>query len=142
METHQTVSRTNRAKIRTLPPAAPSRWRLLVPALWWAVILCLSSIPQARFAPFALPAWTSVIAHFVEYGVLGATLRWALPRSIRRPVLTTVLVGLALGVLDELWQSAVPGRHPSVVDLAVDLVALALAAGLTPPVASRVLRRG
>ena len=39
-----------------------------------------------------------------------------------------VAVRAVCGALDELWQSTVPGREPSLLDLGVDTAAVAVAA--------------
>lgn len=107
------------------------RW--WVPAAWYAVILGVSSVPGSSFEPLGLAAWLSYVAHAVVYGVLGAALWWAWPGRPR--VLVLLAVGVALGALDELWQSTVPGRQPSLLDLAVDGLAVGIVAFLAPRVA-------
>lgn len=106
-------------------PLAPVR--LVLPALVWAGILALSSIPGSRFEPLGVAGWLSYVAHALEYAVLGAALRWSVD-GVRAPSTVTVVVGLVLAAGDEWWQSTVPGRHPSLVDLAVDLAAITVAA--------------
>lgn len=116
---------------------APSRAsRLVLPALIYAAIVGLSSVPGARFEPLGLAGWLSYVAHALEYTMLGAALRWAVD-GVRAPLGLTVWVGVLLAAGDEWWQSTVPGRHPSLVDLTVDLVAITVVA----VVVGRVLRR-
>ncbi len=91
------------------------------------MILGLSSVPSDRLEPLGLAPWLSYVGHAVEYGALGASLRWAAHR-LRRPVAVVVAIGAVCGALDELWQSTVPGRDPSLLDLGVDVTAVALAA--------------
>lgn len=100
-----------------------------MPAVVYATVLAVSSVPGDRLDT-GLPAWTSYVGHAVEYGALGATLRWAADGA-RRPALLTVAVGALCGALDELWQSTVAGRHSSLVDLAVDVAAVTVAAIVT-----------
>ena len=108
------------------------RWAL--PALVYGAILVVSSVPGDRFDPIGLAGWVSYVGHGFEYAALGAALRWA-AAGLQRPLAVTVMVGAAGGALDELWQSSVPGRHTSLVDLAVDVGAVLLAG----VVAGRVL---
>lgn len=110
--------------------------RLFLPGLVYAGILALSSVPADSFEDLVLPPGLSYVAHTVEYAVLGASLRWALDGT-RRPLLTTLLVGAALAVGDETWQSTVPGREPSALDLLVDVAAVGVAARATRAVLER-----
>lgn len=97
-------------------------------ALWVAVQLTLTSLPSDSLPAIASPIYSS--GHLVMYGVLGflvarAMLRAGHPRSR----LLGVWVALALfGVLDEWHQQFIPGRYPSVTDMAFD--AIGAAAGL------------
>lgn len=110
--------------------------RLVLPGLVYAAILGLSSLPASTFAPVPWVAALSWVAHAIEYGALGAALWWALPGTLRRPRFL-VSVGAVLGASDELWQSTVPGRHSSLADLAVDVVAVGVGAWI----AARTTRR-
>lgn len=108
--------------------------RLLAPALVYAGILTLSSLPAERFDGIDLPGGVSYLVHLVEYTALGVALRWSFDRPDRpsegtgRPLTATVLVGAVLAIADETFQSTVPGRHPSALDALVDVVGVALGA--------------
>jgi VanZ family protein len=115
---------------------APTRRRWLLPAAVYVVILGLSSVPGERFETVGLPGAFAYLAHTIEYGALGAALRVA-ARDLARPLGVTVTLGALAGLLDELWQSTVPGRTPSLVDLGVDVAAVTVAA----LVVGRVLER-
>lgn len=109
---------------------APRFARLLLPLACYAGILALSSIPGEEIVRVPWAEGLSYLAHAVEYAVLGAALRWAFgPRSWSLSV--TVALGLLAGLGDEWFQSTVPGRTPSAVDLAVDLVGVTAGATLT-----------
>jgi len=45
-------------------------------------------------------------------------------------VLAGTICGLMLGVIDESWQSLIPGRYPSLGDLTFDVIGAALGAFL------------
>lgn len=111
-----------------------SRSRWLLPAVMYATILALSSVPADTIDDLGLPGGLSYLGHAVEYGALGAALAWALGAGTaeRRRVLATVaivaVVVLVLGGIDELYQSTVPGRDTSLVDLTVDVAAAGVAA--------------
>ena len=116
-----------------IPPAPDARWRWLAPVLVYAGILGMSSLPGSRLEPLGLASWVAYVGHATEYGTLGAALAWAAAGTgwaRRSRAATVVLVGLGGGALDELYQSTVPGRTPSLLDLTVDVVAVTLAAGL------------
>ena len=109
-------------------PSDRRRW--LLPVAVYAGILGMSSLSGSRLEPLGLASWTAYVGHATEYGALGAALAWAVaarPR-VRWPVLLVAAIGAACGALDELYQSTVPGRTPSLADLAVDVVALTVAA--------------
>lgn len=64
-------------------------------------------------------------AHFIEYALLGASLLFALaPAHPRRAggasLLAAIALAIVFGGLDELHQSLVPGRDPSIADLIAD----------------------
>jgi VanZ family protein len=109
----------------------PLRLALWTPAvLVAAAIFYLSSqsvLPAAVHAP-------DLLAHAVVYTVLGLVslrafhgglhpLRW-------RPTLAALAFTIAYGASDELHQSFVPGRTPSVLDLGADAVGALVAMGL------------
>lgn len=126
--------------------------RLLLPAVVYALILALSSVPGSSINPLGLPAVFSYLGHAIEYGLLGAALAWALiapgvgpdrqpdrERDLTRIVVVVAVVVAILGGIDELYQGTVPGRETSLVDLAVDVVAACVAATI---VGSGARRRG
>ena len=116
--------------------------RLLLPAVVYALILALSSVPGSSIDPFGLPEVFSYLGHAVEYGLLGGALAWALTdvsssgegtgsntgeRDATRILVVVTIVVAMLGGVDELYQGTVPGRQTSLLDLGVDVVAAALA---------------
>lgn len=69
-------------------------------------------------------------AHITEYAVLAALLYWGFRRVTRRHPRAASLalaVTALYGITDEIHQSFVPGRTPSVPDLLIDLIGAALA---------------
>ncbi len=72
------------------------------------------------------------IAHAISFGVLAflfyrVAASRALPGLHRAPVFAAVAFALLYGVLDECHQAHVPGRDPSLWDLAADLTGASLA---------------
>jgi len=91
--------------------------------VWAAVLFYLSSRTGAD-----VPAFFEIndkLAHFLLYATLGAALGYGRVRS-QGPVSHWLLlaVGLLYGVSDEIHQSFVPGRTPSVLDLVADAAGL------------------
>ncbi|MFN2238322.1 MAG: VanZ family protein [Thermoanaerobaculia bacterium] len=86
------------------------------------------------------------IAHFGEYFLLMLLVMFALtafdPVRIQpRTLLAAGGFSFAWAILDEVHQSFVPGRFPSVKDVAFDLVGIAAAAALMAFLATRDRRR-
>ncbi len=83
----------------------------------------MSSIPQLSTDSFGLPPGFDKIVHFCEYLVLAILFRHGIRGDGRReaPIMLFVIAtGLLVGGLDELYQSLIPGRHPSVFDAGAD----------------------
>lgn len=75
------------------------------------------------------------LAHFVAYGILALTLGlWFPQRHWREAPLRTMLLIITIasvyGLVDEVHQSFVPGRHASVFDWLADTLGATLVAGI------------
>lgn len=92
---------------------------------WMVLIFGLSSIPEGPGDFIDWPEGTDKVVHFFEYGILAILFSRGLGNDRwRRGVLIglfVVLVGLAVAVLDELYQSLVPGRDSSPADFLADV---------------------
>ena len=103
---------------------APSKgWAILYASVCMAGIFYLSSLPSEE-----LPGWRpsdlgSTLAHVVAYGVLGWCFILIFHRfqisGVRLWIGVMVLV-LLYGISDEIHQSFVPTRMPSIGDVAAD----------------------
>ncbi|MFH0778639.1 MAG: VanZ family protein [Candidatus Eisenbacteria bacterium] len=99
--------------------------RLWLPVLGYiTLIFALSSISDLP-GPKRIP-YIDKIAHFTEYGILGLLLGRAFRRSGARFLAKfwfglAVLAAVAVGFIDEWFQSTVPGRERSNLDLLADL---------------------
>lgn len=95
-------------------------WPLLL--AWLALILALSSIPSTPKPPSEVPY--DKLAHLAIYGVLGFIVGWMLRRRTgahgASVIAMAALLCVAWGAGDEIYQSSVPGRDPSLADLAAD----------------------
>jgi len=100
--------------------------RLAAPLALMALIFYLSA--QESVGP-ELPAWTRVVAHFIEYALLAALWSWALaPWLGRRALVVAAAISLLYAITDEYHQSFVPGRDSDPLDVLVD--ALGISTGL------------
>ena len=99
------------------------RWLPLI--VWIVMIFGLSSIPVV-VAPgdMRLPVGFDKIIHFIEYSVFamlfyrglsygGVRIRWSI-------VIIVITSGVAVGALDEMYQSYIPRRDSSFYDLVTD----------------------
>jgi VanZ family protein len=93
---------------------------------WAGLIFAFSSIPDLGTG---LGGWDLVLrkaAHLAEYAVLGALLARALQTTVLSWTWVAWVAGTAYAASDELHQVFVPGRHGSLLDLAIDAVGVAL----------------
>lgn len=98
-------------------------WRWGAVAAWMGLIFALSARSTLPRPPGVAPDLVAITGHFVVYAVLAAATWWALAGRVERPrwrLVVAFLIALAYGASDEWHQSFVPGRHPSLLDLAVD----------------------
>ena len=86
-------------------------------AFWVAVLFFLSEweSPGVELIPLHDSAM-----HFSLYSVLGLTLAWARLRGTHYHHAVFIVLGIALGVMDEFHQGFVPGRDPALGDVIAD----------------------
>lgn len=102
------------------------RWLPLV--LWVLVLFGVSSIPDLRVPKHDTPGLDKLF-HFGEYLVLGVLFARAVGApAARRALWSGALLGLCVAMLDELYQSTVPGREADVVDAIADVMGAAAGA--------------
>jgi VanZ family protein len=98
-------------------------WSAWLPvATYAALIFTLSSIPT--LSPPGDLAFSDKVAHFVEYAILGGLLARAWGRTLAgggksRRIVLALMLGAAVGALDELFQGTV-GRNRSLFDWSAD----------------------
>lgn len=116
------------------------------PKIAWAVLVVYvglifyASSRSYLPSPQQIPHWDKV-AHLIEYGILGflsqRATRSTWPRPDRSAIvrrgLLTLLAGICIAAADELFQSWVPNREPSLADLAADAGGLAIGFLLNRP---------
>jgi VanZ family protein len=129
-----------------MPDVTPSRRRVALawaPAvLYMAAIFALSSVTVQAPVVAEFPLQDKGL-HALEFAVLGfllahATFRTWPDRPTWRLAALAAVIGVAWGVLDELHQALVPGRHAEVLDAVADAVGVVV--GVSARIALRVLR--
>ena len=106
----------------------------ILAATYLALIFGVSSIPQSTLSQAAFKV-SDKIAHLAEYAGFGLLLTVAFRDTIRRAprwvlMVIVVLVGAAVGALDETYQSTVPGRERELLDWVADVVGVIIGTGL------------
>ena len=103
---------------------------------WLPVLLFLGVIFTLSAQPHLKTPWkfrnSDKVYHLSEYCGLGLLLARAwwhtLPGASRATiVLASLGCGIAIGVCDESFQRLIPGREPSMMDLAADTIGVTLA---------------
>jgi VanZ family protein len=99
------------------------------------MILAVASVPLST----GPSSWTGSdkVAHGLEYGILGYLLRRALAPGGGRSYAVAIGVAVTVGIVDEVYQSFVPGRTPSPYDWLADLAGAAVGALVQPLLGSR-----
>jgi VanZ family protein len=102
-----------------------------MPVLAYLAVIYTLGTRQNLHPPFRFPN-SDKLWHLAEYLGLGVLLARALRATFRQTrrltlALAAIAVGVAVGASDEFIQSFVPGRESSLLDLAVDFAAVALA---------------
>jgi VanZ family protein len=101
-------------------------WRYQFPAILWAVfILSLSSIPSSVL-PISPPIHFDKLFHAAIFFIFCYLLSRAFLHQTRYPlfvenyIVLSLLVVIAYGISDELYQTLLPGRSPDVYDALAD----------------------
>ena len=129
------MKRTTERTLRT--------WILVVAYL--ALIFGVSSNPQDPLSHTCFKV-SDKMAHLAEYAGFGLLLSVASRstfRRVRRWVLlvVVVLIGAAVGALDETYQMTVPGRERELLDWVADVVGVLVGSCLAMALSSWMARR-
>ena len=89
--------------------------------LFSLLILFGSSIPSNSI-PKAVSLTPDKILHFAEYFIWGILCFRVFINYFSSPIIYVILVGAIFGILDETWQSMIPGRESSKYDVLVDII--------------------
>jgi VanZ family protein len=98
------------------------RW---FPFLFWIfLIFGLSSIPNISPEGIKLPSGSDKVIHYFEYSILALLFYRSLVynrRSIGNLIAVVVVIaGSSVALMDEFYQSFIPGRDSSFFDLVAD----------------------
>jgi len=101
------------------------------------MIFLFSSIPSSELPEFDWADWViKKGGHALGYGLLAVSYWYAFGMKARHLWLAWVL-SVAYAFSDEFHQSFVPGRHPSVTDVAIDASGAALVLLLVSMISKR-----
>jgi VanZ family protein len=100
--------------------------------VWAGFIFYLSSIPSLNSGWGIWDLVARKMAHITEFGILTVLVARALRKTVQNWLVTRVLVFSAVAALlyavsDEIHQSFVPGRGPSLGDVLIDGCGIMLA---------------
>lgn len=87
---------------------------------------------DAWFPGFWLAAWFVVVKgwHFTEYAIIVVLAHRLLHRRTRRAILIAFVLAVLFAITDEYHQSFVPDRDGTVLDVGIDALGAAVAAGV------------
>ena len=83
------------------------------------LIISVSSIPGHSMPRFVLLSWDKLL-HVVEYSILGYLAVNSFRAISKDQVIVVIISCLGFDCFDELWQSLIPGRFSSGLDIIAD----------------------
>ena len=83
------------------------------------LIISVSSIPGHSIPRFILLSWDKLL-HLVEYSILGYLSINSFRAISKGQVIVIIISCLGFACFDELWQSLIPGRFSSGLDIIAD----------------------
>jgi VanZ family protein len=101
--------------------------RYLLPALFWAGLIFASSAVPTRFFPGVEYPWVPKVVHVLFFFflclllILGLRHQQTSPLLARWSLITSIMICMTFGILDEVHQMFVPGRHPRLTDVLLDV---------------------
>ena len=83
------------------------------------LIISVSSIPGHSIPRFIFFSWDKLL-HVVEYSILGYLAVNSFRAISKDQVIVVIISCLGFACFDELWQSLIPGRFSSGLDIIAD----------------------
>ena len=93
--------------------------------LYLFLILIGSSIPGKSVPTVFAITWDKLL-HVIEYFFLGILGYRAYENKYKHISIIVSIYGVLFGCIDEMWQSFIPGRHPSYYDVIADCIGVIL----------------
>ena len=91
------------------------------------IIISVSSIPGHSMPRFILFSWDKLF-HVVEYSILGYLAVNSFRAISKDQVMVVIISCLGFACFDELWQSLIPGRVSSGLDIIADGIGITVGA--------------
>ena len=91
------------------------------------IIISVSSIPGHSMPRFILFSWDKLF-HVVEYSILGYLAVNSFRAISKDQVMVVIISCLGFACFDELWQSLIPGRFSSGLDIIADGIGITVGA--------------
>ena len=89
------------------------------------LIISVSSIPGYSIPRFILFSWDKLL-HLVEYSILGYLAVNSFRAISKGQVIVIIISCLCFACFDELWQSLIPGRFSSGLDIIADGIGITM----------------
>ena len=91
------------------------------------LIISVSSIPGNSIPRFVLLSWDKLL-HVVEYSILGYLAVNSFRTISKNQVIIVIISCVGFACFDELWQSLIPGRFSSGLDIIADGIGITVGA--------------
>ena len=89
------------------------------------IIISVSSIPGHSIPRFILLSWDKLL-HLVEYSILGYLAVNSFRAISKDQVIVVIISCSGFACFDVLWQSFIPGRFSSVLDIIADGIGITI----------------
>jgi len=89
------------------------------------LIISMSSIPGNSIPRFIFLSWDKLL-HLVEYSILGYLAINSLRAITKDQIIVIIISCLGFACFDELWQSLIPGRFSSGLDIIADGIGITM----------------
>ena len=93
--------------------------------LYAVLILLVSSIPGNSIPRFVLFSWDKLL-HLIEYSILGFLSVNSFDKKSKKQIIIISFFCLCFAMLDEVWQSFIPGRFSSALDVIADGIGIVI----------------